>query len=384
MDRRLTLLFAVAVGMIVGNMYYIQPLMGAIAGEMGVSEASLGVAATLGAVGQTLGMLCLLPLGDAMERRRLILGSLLVSAAALLAVAVAPNVAWLCVGVFLLGFFTVATHLLVSLGATLAEPERRGRVVGTIMSGLLTGLLLARVFSGFVGAYAGWRVVFVIAAAAIFGLFVVLYRAVPSVPPASGMRYRELLLSMWRLFRDEWELRECCAFGALTFGAFGAFWVTLAFHLEQPPFFYGPRAAGLFGLLGVAGALAASGVGRLADRMSARDVCGLFMPITLASFVVLWLGGASVWGLALGVVLLDFGLQAIHVCNQTRVYGLLPEARNRLAAVYMVTYFAGGALGSAHGKLGWTRCGWTGVCLAGGGLIAAATLVYLSGQLRRG
>lgn len=365
LTRALVLLMASSVGLIVGNLYYIQPLLGGIARELGVAEGQVGVAATLSQLGQALGILFFLPLGDSRDRRRLAVAGLAASALGLVGIALAPSLAWLSVASLVLGLSSVSTHTLVALAAALARPEERGRTVGTVMSGLLLGILLARTVSGFVGAHLGWRGMFWIAAVVTATLAVVLLRRLPVDPPRPAPRYGELLRSLARLFRTEPVLREACLFGAVTFAAFGAFWVTLTFHLEGPAFGYGSDVVGLFGLVGAAGALAASYAGRLSDRHDPRRIGILAVLLTALSFAFMASFGARLWGLLLGVIGLDLGVQATHIANQTRIHALLPEARNRLHTLYMFSYFAGGAAGTALASWAWEATGWLGVCAVG-------------------
>ena len=383
LDRRLVWLMAGASGLIVANLYYIQPLLAAIAQDFGVPEGQAGGVATLGQLGYALGLLLVVPLGDRLDRRGLIVGTLLAVAGALALVALAPGLGWLALASFAVGATTVAAQIIVPLAASLAGPFERGRVVGTVMSGLLLGILLARTVSGAVGAHFGWRAMYVLAAALMLGLALLLRLSLPADPPRGELRYLALLGSLWELLRTQPVLREASLFGGLVFGAFSAFWVTLAFLLAGPPYGYGSEVAGLFGLVGVAGALAASAAGRLADRVDARRTSGAAMLIALASYAVFWLLGDRLWGLVLGVVLLDLGVQAAHISNQTRVYSLIPEARSRLNTVYVVAYFIGGSLGSALGTLAWSRLGWGGVCAVGALMLAAALGIFAWGAARR-
>jgi predicted MFS family arabinose efflux permease len=262
----------------------------------------------------------------------------------------------------------------VSLAASLAPESQRGRVVGTVISGLLVGILAARIAGGVVGGAVGWRAVYLLAAGVLAVLGVVVARVLPAAgaPPRDRIPYLRLLGSLWTLWRGEGVLREACAFGSMTFGAFTAFWMTIAFHLATPPLHHGSEVVGLMGLFALAGALAAGVAGRLADRYGARRVTGAFLAVTFLSFGLLWCFRASVWGIGLGVLFMDLGIQGVHVCNQTRVYSLHPGARNRLGAIYIVTYFAGGSLGSALSVWAWSRLGWGGVCLVGAGMVLVA------------
>lgn len=374
LSRGLVALMAASVGLIVGNLYYIQPLLGDVARSLRVGEGQAGFAATLGQFGQAVGILFFLPLGDTHDRRLLAVAGLVGATAAHVGIASAPGLGWLYAASLLLGLSSVSTHTLVAFAAGLARPEARGRVVGTVMSGLLLGILLARTVSGYVGEHLGWRAVFWIAATVTAALAVLLLRALPVDAPRPGPTYTELLGSMARLFRTQPVLREACLFGAMTFGSFGALWVTLTFHLEGPPFGYGSDVVGLFGLVGAAGALAASAAGRVADRRDPRHLSAAAVLLTACGFALMWPLGSSLWGLVVGVVLLDLGVQAAHIANQARVHSLVPEARNRLHTLYMFAYFTGGAVGTALGSWAWEVAGWAGACAVGTLMPLAALL----------
>ncbi|XXY31749.1 MFS transporter [Sorangium sp. So ce233] len=365
-------LMAAASGATVANLYYNQPLLGDIARDLGGSGGLLGLVPTMTQVGYAAGMLLLVPLGDSHERRRLIVVMAALASVALLGAALAPGLSWLVGASFAVGITSVVPQLLLPFAAQLAPDAQRGRVVGMVMSGLLIGILLSRTVAGFVGTQLGWRAVFWLAAGLMLALGPVLRLALPSQPPVAPMSYTELLRSLGRLARDEPVLRLHSALGALTFGAFSAFWATLALYLQSLPERHGPQTAGLFGLVGVAGAAAAPLVGRYADLRGDRRINALAIAVLLASFGVLWLLGGSLWGIALGVVLLDLGAQANQISNQARVYSLRPEARSRMNTIYMTTYFVGGAAGAWLGTAAWTRWGWAGVCAAGGGMSATA------------
>ena len=376
LDRRLVWLMAVGCALSIANLYYVQPLLAEMGQNFRLSVNQIGVVATLMQLGFATGLLLIVPLGDRYNRRTLIVSMLAAVTLALLLVALAPTVTVLAAAGFVLGFATVVPQIIVPLAASLAAPFERGRVIGTVMSGLLIGILLARVVSGMIGAYLGWRAVYWIAAVIMIVLALVLRFFLPEEQPRGAMSYRQLLRSLARLIRTEPVLREAGVFYALSFGAFNAFWVTLAFFLQTPPYHYGSEVAGLFGLVGVAGAFSASFVGRLADRFPVRAITGIALLIVLLSFLCMWLTGYWLWGLILGVILLDLGAQGAHISNQTRVYSLNPEARNRLNTVYMVTGFIGGALGSYLGTWGWSLAGWNGVCSVGSLMLVAALVVF--------
>ena len=365
-ERRTLRAMAVGCGLSVANLYYAQPLLADMGRDFGVDDRRMGLVAMLAQVGYAAGMLLFVPLGDRLERRSFILGTLGAVTAALLGIAVAPNYAWLAAATLAMGVTTIAPQLLVPFAAHLAGPAERGRVVGTVMSGLLIGILAARTASGAVGGVLGWRAVYVIAAAVMVALALALRGLLPrSRPEHAGTPYLGLLVSIGGLLRDEPILRQSCAFGAMGFGAFSAFWTTLAFHLAGPPFGYPSGVIGLFGLVGIAGALAAPRAGRFADRSSPRRTIGAGLACVLVAYAVLDIAGATSWGVVAGVILLDLGVQAAHISNQARIYAIRPEARSRMNTAYMVTYFIGGAIGSYAGAWGWSRAGWNGVCLVG-------------------
>ena len=370
-------LMAASVGIIVANIYYIQPLLSAIAGSFHISAAEVGTVAMSTQLGVALGMLLFVPLGDTKERRSLIVKLLIFACICLVLVAVTPTFLWLAAASFGVGVAGSNVHVIVPFAAHLAPPAKRGAVVGTVLSGLLFGILLARTFSGVLGQWVGWRAVYWVAAVVMLLLAALIRAGLPESKPTLQMSWPELLKSAGVLIKEQPVLREAALLGAIFFAAFSAFWTTLAFFLATPPYHYGSAVAGMFGLVGVAGAAVAPLVGRLADRYGARRnvLAGLLM--TLASFGVMVLWGTSLSGLALGVVLLDVGVQSGHISNQTRIYGLIPEARSRLNMVYMTSYFLAGALGSSLGSLAWQHFGWRGVCGLGGALMLLGLLVFL-------
>jgi predicted MFS family arabinose efflux permease len=384
LDRRLIWVMAIACTLSIANLYYVQPLLAEMGQSFRLSVNQIGVVATLMQLGFAAGLLLIVPLGDRYNRRTLIVSMLGVVTLALLLVALAPTMTVLAIASFVLGFATVVPQLIVPFAASLAAPSERGRVVGTVMSGLLMGILLARTVSGMIGAYLGWRAVYWGAAVIMIMLALALRFLLPEDQQRGAMSYWHLLRSLESLIRMEPVLREAGVFGALALGAFSAFWVTLTFFLQTPPYHYGSAVAGLFGLVGVAGAFAASCVGRLADRFPIRYATGIALLIVLFSFLCMWLTGHWLWGLALGVILLDLGTQGAHVSNQTRIYSLNPSARNRLNTVYMVTIFIGGALGSSLGTWGWSLAGWNGVCSVGCLMLVAALMVYAINSKRTG
>jgi predicted MFS family arabinose efflux permease len=364
-ERRTVGVMFTASALSVANIYYCQPLLSDIGRSLGVSDSAIGYLPMWTQAGTALGMFAFVPLGDMFPRRRLIVIMSGATAATAAMMALAPNLTLVNAAGFAIGLTGIGSHLILPFAAKLAPAHRRGHVVGTILSGLLLGILLARTVSGFVGDLFGWRAMYWIAAAGMFTLAITLRYGLPHDEPEPNLRYRELVRSVVHLAITQPVLREAAIIGGMLFGAFSSFWATLVFFLATPPYHYGPRVAGTFGVVGAVGVLFAPWAGRLTDRKGARFTVRLAILTAIASYAVFDVAGRSIWALTAGVILLDVGVQAGHVANQTRIYALVPEARSRLNTVYMVTYFLGGALGSALGAYGWSRWGWNGVCAAG-------------------
>jgi predicted MFS family arabinose efflux permease len=369
-------LMSVSVGVIVANLYYIQPLLSSIASTFQISIPQVGSVAMLTQLGAALGMLFFVPLGDTKERRRLIVSLLVFESLFLALMATAQSYLWLALASFGIGIAGSTVHLIVPFAAQLASPARRGAAVGAVLSGLLFGILLARTISGLLGAWMGWRAIYWLASGMMLLLAVLIRLGLPRSTPTLTLSWPKLIHSAAVLIRTQPVLREAALLSAILFCAFSAFWTTLVFFLETPPYHYGSGVAGLFGLVGAAGALSAPFIGRLADQYGARRNVLFALLITVASFVVLYLCGKHMSGLIAGVILLDVGVQAGHVSNQTRIYGLLPEARSRLNMVYMICYFTAGAIGSFAGSLLWHHFAWAGVCGLGCLLSLAGCGIY--------
>ncbi|MEO8259391.1 MAG: MFS transporter [Acidobacteriota bacterium] len=358
-------MMAVGSGIAVANIYYIQPLLADIGRTFAASPPAMGVIVMLGQIGFAIGVLLFVPLGDISDRRRLILLMLGGAAVSLMGVALSTSYLGLAAAIFLVGLFSVSPQMFVPFAAHLAAPERRGRAVGVVMSGLVIGILVSRTASGYIGNALGWRPMFWIASALSLALTIVTALSLPRSTGSLRLPYGRLIASMWQLTRSQPILRESALSAAMLFGAFSAFWSMLAFRLETPPLHYGSQVAGLFGLVGVAGAAAAPIAGRLADRLNPRVNVRIALFATAASFLILGVFGHTITGLVVGITVLDAGVQAGHVTNQSRIFNMLPEARNRLNTVYMVSFFLGGAAGSVLAANAWQRWGWTGVCAVG-------------------
>ncbi len=376
LSGKLSLLLAVACGLSVANLYYIQPVLVDMGRDFNIPNGQAGILSTLCQIGYAVGILLIVPLGDALERRGLIVRLLLGVSLALAGVAVAPGFNWLAIAITLVGITTIVPQLIVPLAASLAKPSERGRVIGNIMSGLLIGVLLSRTVSGYVNTWLGWRFMYFIAVGVMLLLALVLWRILPVSQPQTRLNYRALLTSLLHLIKTEPVLRESALFGGLAFGAMSAFWVTLTFLLAGAPYFYGSDVVGLFGLIGAGGALMALLVGKLCDRINPRYITGVALLSSLVGFGLVWWGGQFLQALVAGVLLLDLGVQSVQISNQNRIYSLKSEAGSRLNTVYMVSYFTGGSLGSFLGVYGWEWLGWNGVTLVGGGLLTLALIIY--------
>ena len=374
----LVLLLAFAAGATVANIYYSQPLLESIAKHFRSSYSATSIVSVATQLGYASGLLLILPLGDSFERRTLIVTSIVGTALTLLAVAFSPTFPILIFASYFLGLICVTPQLIVAYAAGIAAPEIRGRTVGTVMSGLFVGILFSRSASGFVGARVGWQAVYFFAAGAMLLLALLLAFMVPTQRPERRIPYRRLLGSLWPILKQEPVLQRHAMIGALGFGAFSAFWTTLAFYLTNRPEHFDSQAIGLFGLVGIAGALVAPISGHLSDRFEAKIVNGTALLVIVISFIIMRFADYSLFYLVIGVFLMDAGVQGSQISNQARIYALLPNLRNRINAVYMVCYFLGGALGSAIGSRALEEWQWTGVCSTGAGLAAAGLVVLFS------
>lgn len=367
---------AASVGVIVANVYYAQPLLSDIARTFGLTVTGAGAMAMLIQVGTALGQFSFVPLGDILERRRLAVLLVCCAAVALATIGLAQNRATLMAGAFVLGLTAACVHVIIPFAAHLAPEESRGRVLGRVFSGLLLGILLARTFSGMIGSALGWRAVFGIACGLMICCALLIRLGLPASKPTSTLSWPDLIRSVVPMWRELSAWRDACLTSMLMFSTFSAFWTTLIFFLESPTYHLGSRAAGLFGLVGAAGALCAPLVGHFADRYGARRNVLLSLFINVGAWIVMAVWGTHLAGLVVGVLALDVAAQAVHVSNQTRIYALVPGARSRLNMVYMTLYFIGGSLGSYLASACWYKFGWMGVCAFCELMMALALGVY--------
>ncbi|MFY0727251.1 MFS transporter [Pseudomonas sp. NFX15] len=371
----LTLLFSVTCALAVANVYFAQPLLDSMAGSLGVNDSVIGFVVTATQAGYALGLLFIVPLGDLINRKRLVLFQVLLSAVALMAVGAAQHWLALLAGMLVVGLLAVVVQVLVAYAAVLATPLQRGQAVGTVTSGIVLGILLARFTSGLIADQAGWRAVYFVSSALMLSIAAVFWKVLPpDKSPSNRLSYPALVRSLFTLYLTEPVLRTRGLLTMLIFAAFSVLWTAMVLPLSAPPLSLSHTAIGLFGLAGVAGALAARRSGRWADRGFAQRVTGIALAILTLSWLPIAMAQTSLLALIVGVILLDFAVQAVHVTNQSLVFAARPDAQSRMVGAYMCFYSVGSALGAAAATQVYAHWGWPAVSLLGA-LISAAALV---------
>lgn len=377
----LVILLATACGIIVANLYYAQPLIGVISNEIGLSNSSAGLIVTLTQIGYVVGLLFLVPLGDIVENKKLILILLFLSAFALISMVFVKSATLLLIASFFIGLGSVAAQVLVPLVSYLSSENARGRVVGNVMSGLLLGIMLARPISSLVADMWGWNAIFALSATVIIVLAFVLSKVLPTRKPKAKTNYIALLNSMWQLLRTTPILRRRAIYHACVFGAFSLFWTTVPLLLSSPAFHFSQTAIALYALVGITGAIAAPIGGRLADLGWTRPATGIALTIVIISLLLpLIIQSSSPIGIAvlvIAAILLDMGVSANLVLSQRLIFSLSPEIRSRLNGLFMAIFFLGGAVGSfiggwAYALGGWNLTLWIGIAFP------AIALLYFS------
>ena len=367
-------LMAIACGVCVANICYNQPLLGDFATYFHATAAQVGWVAMASQTGYGLGLLFFLPLGDIIERRKIVL-FLVYACAALLALTAASPTLWLLIlGNLLVGATSMGTQILIPLAVELSPPNKRGQTVGVMMTGVLGGILLARTLAGVVGDYFGWRAMFALATIMMLALALLLRGRLPHRPPVVTMRYGELMVSLWEVLKTQPLLWRPSIIGALSFGSFTAFWTSLSFLMAEQ-FHRGATETGLFGIVGLVGALAAPYAGKLSDKRGAAFTVMLALTVILTAFGVMWMW-VTIPALILGVLLMDVGVQTVQVAEHGNVLSLVPEARSRINTLYMGSRFIGGAAGSLVGGLAWSHGSWPAVCVAALGMNALALAIH--------
>ena len=370
----LVTLMATAIGIIVANLYYLQPLLHEVRGGFHVSTASTSLLITLIQTGYVIGLFFILPLGDLFVRRNLIVTVFLIAALAMAAASFIHSFAIFAMITVVIGLSSVAGQIIIPFGADLAPDAERGRVLGRLMTGLLGGVLMSRTLSGALSEAIGWRGVYRVSAALLVVTALVLYFALPLERPRNRYEYRELITGGIAMLRVSQQLRRRAWFGATAFGALSILWSTLAFHLSGAPFHYSSGVIGLFGLFGMAGITAANITGRLADQGRTNLATVAAALIIALGFVILFVGRNNVWSIVAGIIVLDAGAQGMHVSNQVIIYALAPDQRSTVNSIYMVCFFTGASLGSLLAGFGYAHFGWGGTC-AVGGVFSLATIV---------
>ncbi|TDY56178.1 MFS transporter [Bacillus subtilis] len=359
----LTLLLATACGIIVANLYYAQPLVGLISKAIGLSPGSAGLIVTLTQIGYVAGLLFLVPLGDIIENKKLIVVSLLLSAAALTLTAFVKHGTLFLAAAFFVGLGSIAAQVLVPFASYLASDAARGRVVGNVMSGLLLGIMLSRPISSLVADIWGWNAIFALSAVVSVILAIVLSKVLPARKPTANTNYTALLGSMWKLLRTTPVLRRRAIYHAFVFGAFSLFWTTVPLLLSGPDFHFSQKAIALYALVGIAGAVAAPIGGRPADRGLTRLATGIALGVVVVSLLLpLMIQSSSPVGITVLVaaaILLDMGVSANLVLSQRAIFSLAPEIRSRLNGLFMAIFFLGGAIGSSIGGWAYASGGWS-------------------------
>ncbi len=379
LSSAMALLLALACGLSVANVYFAQPLLDAMAQDLGIAPAAIGMVVTFTQIGYAFGLILIVPLGDLWDRRRLIVGQIALSATALVVVGTASSTAVLLAGLTLVGVLAVVVQILVAFAATLATPDGRGRAIGAVTSGVVGGILLARFASGALADIGGWRTVYLVSAGLMLAMAILLLRVLPRGPHAAmaGSSYLSLLRSTAALFAEEPILRERALFALLIFADLNVFWTSIVLPLSAPPFELSHTAIGLLGIAGFAGALGARNAGRLADLGWAQRTTGLSLMLMLAAWGAIACLHVSLWFVVAGVIMLDLGLQAVHVTSQSLIVAARPDAASRLVGGYMVFYSIGSAAGGIAATLAHAMMGWSGVCMLGSGISAAALLVWV-------
>lgn len=377
LSRSVILLFAMACGLSVANIYYAQPLLDAMARDFAISPASIGIVVTVTQIGYALGLLFIVPLGDLLDRRRLIVMQAVASAVALTVVGFAPTGFVLLAGMVAVGLLAVAVQVLVAFAASLAAPAERGKIVGTVTSGVVLGILLARFVAGLLADLGGWRSVYLASAVMTLLMAFLLFRVLPRHQAGhTTTSYLQLLRSTVMLFVEEPILRVRAVIAMLIFATFSVLWTSMVLPLSAPPFSLSHTEIGLFGLAGVAGALTAGRAGHLADRGWGQWTTGICLALMLAAWIPIAFTGVSLWALVVGVIMLDLAIQAVHVTNQSMILAVRPDAGSRLIGSYMVFYSIGSASGSIASTMVYAWAGWLGVCGLGAAISMAALLFF--------
>lgn len=372
-ERSLLLTMAVIAGLTVANCYYNQPLLEMIRHDMGVSQHEANLITVVTQIGYALGLCFLIPMGDLYSRRRIIVINMSVAAVMAVFIAFSQRV-WIVWGAsLLLGACSVIPQFFIPIAGQYSEKKNKGRNMGIVLSGLLTGILASRVVSGYVGEWLGWREMFIIAALIMIVCLILTLKIMPQIDSNYVGTYRGLMKSVFHIVASNARIRLYAIRAAFSFGSMMAIWSCLAFRLAQAPFFSGSEMVGTLGMCGIAGALAASGLGKLVNQWGIRKLSLYGACLQLVAWTTAYLFGDTYMGLIVAIILVDIGLQCLQLSNQSGCIQEMPEASNRANTIFMTTYFIGGSFGTYCAGLAWTHEGWMGVC-AVGAVLAAISL----------
>lgn len=381
LTKGLILLMAITSGLAIANIIYNQPLLEHIARYFNISRNHIGLVTTFTQIGYGCGMLFLIPLGDIKERKSLILKTLSLSIFSLIMISISMNFYWLLLASFLLGFSSIITQLLVPFVANIARPDERGKVIGTIISGMMTGIILARLVSGFVGPRLGWRAIYIMATVLITILTLTLMKLMPRCEPKSDETYGHIMKSMVGIIKTNPVVRSSSIIGPCLFAAVQLFWTSIVFYLESPVYGFlenSSEISGRFALVGIVGVFLVPFMGSLCDKKSPRFAIGLSISFAFLAYVIFYLFGTSLVGLTLGIMILDFAVNSSQVSNQARINSVDSPMQNRFNSVFMSIYFFIGSIGSYLGSFIYNNFAWTGICIAGFGFILLAALAHLT------
>jgi len=374
------LLMSSAVSATAANLYYNQPILPQIATELGLTSEQLGAVPAASQIGYAAALLFLSPLGDTLPRKRLIaILSVMLVLSSLLAFSASSLIA-LVIACFAIGLSANITQQLIPFAASLSTPETKGKVIGTLMTGLTIGILLSRTLSGFVGEQFGWRTVFIMSASIAMLFGVLLYAFLPNNTPTTKIPYPKLVISMVTLIKQHATLRTSALTGALWFASFNALWATLALHVSESPFNYNVQQAGMFGVIALAGVIGAKVSGSLVSQFGSRKMISMALMIITVGFVISGIFADTLLGLIIGIILIDLGVFSAQVSNQVRVFSIDPQAQSRINGIYMLGYYLGGAFGSFAGIQAFEYAGWVGVV---GFSIVVVSLSFMVNHLNK-
>lgn len=383
LSRELLLTMSIVAGVSVANLYYNQPLLNMIKEELNVSDFLSNMIAMVSQVGYATGLLFVIPLGDLFQRRNIIISNFSILVVSLMTIYLAPDIYILLAASFLTGVCSVIPQIFIPIAAIYSTPDSKGKNVGMVVSGLLTGILGSRIISGLVGDWLGWREMYLIAAIMMMISAIVCLKVMPDIKPTFKGSYPQLLKSLFRLVKEYPLLRIYALRAGVAFGSFLALWSCLAFRMSQAPFHAGSDIVGILGLCGIAGAVSASFLGRYVEKAGARKFNIAGCTLMLTAWALLYFGSNYYVSVIAGIIIIDIGMQCIQLSNQTLMFKLCPSASNRMNTLFMTTYFIGGSLGTLLAGYGWEKSEWTGTATVGVLLVLVSLTITLLANEKR-